>query len=37
MVWHRPFDAEKLERAGRLAVSAVVALAQLIDAIRQIR
>ena len=28
---------EKLERAGRLVVSAAVALARLIDAIRQIR
>jgi len=37
MVRHRPFDAEKWERAGRLIVSATVALAQLIDAFRQIR
>jgi hypothetical protein len=37
VVTHRPCDWEKLERAGRLVVSAAVALAQLIDAIRQIR
>jgi hypothetical protein len=37
MVRYRPWDVEKLERAERLIVSAAVALAQLIDAIRQIR